>query len=96
MKVDRFERLLTFLHRLAEAKIHFSLSYYRDDAISVQVVVPGERWEVDFLDDGTVDVERFVSHGDVEDEGILEELFANAASESSDKKAVHNDAITRK
>jgi hypothetical protein len=31
---------------------------------------------VDFLDDGSVDVERFVSDGRIDDEAALAELFA--------------------
>ena len=73
---DLESRLLSFLTRLTEAKIHFRLAHNRDDGITVEVTVPGERWEVDFLDDGTVDVERFLSTGEVEDAaGGLEELF---------------------
>jgi hypothetical protein len=75
MNADRFDRLLAFLRRLDEAKIHYTLANYRDDAISVEVYIPGEHWEVDFLDDGSVDVERFRSNGEIYDESMLEELF---------------------
>lgn len=81
MKDDRFDKMMTFVHRLEKAKIHFSLNYYRDDALSVFVVVPGERWEVDFLADGTVEVERFVSNGEIDDEAVFEELFAKYSEE---------------
>ena len=29
----------------------------------VTVAVPGERWEIEFINDGTVEVERFESAG---------------------------------
>jgi hypothetical protein len=75
MNEDRFTRVLTFLRQLEDAKLHFRLERYREDAISVQVDVPGERWEVDFLNDGSVDVERFKSDGEIYDESAFAELF---------------------
>lgn len=76
MKQDRFDKLLTFVQRLAETKIDHRLSHHIDDAISVEAWVPGEHWEVDFFADGEVYVERFRSDGQVEDESVLTEFFA--------------------
>ena len=42
----------------------------------VEVVVPGERWEVEFLQDGTVDVEVFKSDGDFRDATALGPMLA--------------------
>ena len=69
-------QLKAFIQELRDAEISFELSDYRIGAISVLINVPGERWEVDFLDDGTVDVERFISNGEIRDEEALKELFA--------------------
>jgi hypothetical protein len=91
MTEDRFDKMLAFLHRLEEAKIHFTLNRNRYDAISVEIVAPGERWEVDFLDDGSVDVERFRSNGEIYDESVLEELFALC---SDDQGPVTQDDAT--
>jgi hypothetical protein len=98
MKEDRFDKILTFLHRLDEAKIHYSLGHYRDDGISVKIVVPGERWEVDFLDDGDVDVERFVSNGEIYEESMLEELFAkySDAEPPTEEAVPQDDALAQK
>lgn len=41
----------------------------------VTVAVSGERCEIEFLSDGSVDVEKFVSQGDVAGEEALSELF---------------------
>ncbi len=41
----------------------------------VEVTVPGERWEVEFLEDGSVDVEVFRSNGEIRNEVALEELL---------------------
>jgi len=37
----------------------------------VNVNVPGERWEVEFFDDGSVEVERFVTTGALSDASAL-------------------------
>lgn len=41
----------------------------------VTVAVPGERWEIEFLSDGSIEVEKFVSQGDIAAEEALSELF---------------------
>jgi len=38
------------------------------------LTVPGERWEVEFLADGSVDVEHFVSDGQIYSDAMLDEL----------------------
>lgn len=70
-----FDKLLRFLNRLEQEKISYSLAHHRDEAVMVTVAVPGERWEVEFLSDGSVDVEKFVSHGGVAGEEALGKLF---------------------
>jgi hypothetical protein len=76
MKPNQCHSLTAFLRRLDEARIHYQLARHRDEAVSVLIAAPGERWEVDFLEDGGVDVERFVSDGRIDDETALAELFA--------------------
>lgn len=70
-----FEKLLSFLQRLDNAKLLYKLDRVRD-AIMVTVTVPGERWEVEFFENGLVEVERFVSTGTIENEDMIEQLFA--------------------
>lgn len=72
----RFGRLILFLKRLQEAKIPHRLDDNREDAISVLAFAPSEYWEIDFLADGEVDVERYRSNGVIEEESSLEALFA--------------------
>lgn len=76
MKDSAYQRLLDFLCKLEEAKITYSLNHFRAEAIMVTVAVPGERWEIEFLESGSVDVERFRSTGAFSDESALVELFA--------------------
>jgi hypothetical protein len=83
MKNTIFEKLLAFLNRLDREAISYSLAHHRDKAVMVTVVVPGERWEIEFFSDGSVDVEKFVSHGDIVGEEALSQLF-DRFSESRD------------
>lgn len=70
---NSFDKLLVFLDELERASISYRLAYVRDSSM-VLVTVPGQRWEVEFFEDGHVEVERFISVG-IEDEAILSELF---------------------
>jgi len=67
--------LLEFINRLRAAKIYFTLASIREEAVMVQISVPGERWEVEFLDDGKIEVERFRSSGQISDGREIEVLF---------------------
>ena len=71
--------LAQFLEQLRDASIHFTVWSVRPGAIMVNVTVPGERWEVEFLDDGSVEVERFLSTGKIIDASALTDLFARFA-----------------
>lgn len=63
---NQFTALLDFIDRLRAARIHFDLSSHTLRAVMVEIAVPGERWEVEFLEDGDVRLEVFASCGDVE------------------------------
>jgi hypothetical protein len=67
--------LLELLERLNRSQILCHVAHYRDDAISIEVVVPGQRWEIDVLVDGTVEVEVFSSNGIIQDEQYLDTLI---------------------
>ncbi len=43
--------LFDWMNKLRVAKIHFIMASVRDDAVMLQVRVPGERWEVEFFPD---------------------------------------------
>lgn len=67
--------LTTFLRRLDASRISYRLDRVRD-ATMVVVAVPGERWEVEFMDEGGVEVEMFRSDGTIGDASALGALFA--------------------
>ena len=68
------KKLITFLERLEEKKIYYKLNKVRN-AIMVEVAIPGERWEVEFFDDGDIEVEKFISNAEILGEEELEQLF---------------------
>ena len=67
--------LTSFLDRLDDADIHYSLSSVREGAILISVSVQDERWEVEFLADGEIEIEIFTSDGEIHDESMLDDLF---------------------
>lgn len=70
-----------FLAKLDVVKIYYSLSSPTDRAIMVNIAVPGERWEVEFHEDGEVSVEVFKSEG-VGGGEHLNDLFLRFSDES--------------
>ena len=73
---DAFKRLLDFLNRLEGVGIHYVLAHTRPDFMMVDVSVPGWRWEIEFMADGSLDIERYKSMAEIEsDPELLEELI---------------------
>ena len=70
------EDLIAFLNRLDEKKIYYRLNKIRD-SILVEIAVPGQRWEVEFMADGKIEIEKFVSNGMAFDDSELDVLFRN-------------------
>ena len=79
--MDQYSRLLDFLDALQEKKTYFELGYHTDRAIMVSVVVPGERWEVEFLEEGRIRIEVFRSTGGVVAVTDINELIERATSD---------------
>jgi hypothetical protein len=73
--MNPLEKLLGFLSQLDRHKIFFKLTRVRDEAILVEIAVPGERWEVEFFGDGQVEVEVFKSPGAIGGEEELDRLL---------------------
>src|SRR3989442_11564055 len=86
MSRNLFDKLTSFLTGLEHGGISYTLAHNRDEAIMISVAMPGERWEIEFLDDGSIEVERFISNGEVHGEEILKELFARHAA-AEDRRA---------
>ena len=83
----KWQKLMEFLQRLQDAEMEYELKHSRDDAVSVWVDAVTEKWEVDFVTDGSIDVEVFASDGSVQDEDALDELFERALEEEEETEA---------
>lgn len=68
-----FGKALAFLDELEKNKFAYKLDHVRN-ALMVIVNVPGERWEVEFFEDGEIEIERFISTGvhKIEDEALAQ------------------------
>ena len=58
-----FEVFNAIRERLEAADLSYTSAAYRDDAMSLLVNEPGHYWEIDVLEDGSVDVEVYTSQG---------------------------------
>jgi hypothetical protein len=70
------DALLAFVSRLDSDHIPYSLSVERTNAVMVTVMVPGQRWEVEFMTDGSIEVEKFTSDGQLYCPSQVDDLFS--------------------
>lgn len=68
--------MIRFLNKLEERSIYYQLNKIRNESILIEVAVPGQRWEIEFMEDGTVEIEKFISDGGFYSDKELEVLFA--------------------
>jgi hypothetical protein len=81
---SKLDRLWALSQRLKEAGVPHETVVYREDAVSIVANTPGKYWEIDFLDDGGLDVEIYASNGLENDPAAaVERLFAE--HETSDE-----------
>ncbi len=81
--MNPLQKVIDFIERLRAANLAFRLDSVRE-AVMVEVMIPGEHWEVEFFPDGHVEVEVYTSAGaeaGLEDESSLERLFAESVEE---------------
>ena len=69
-------QLSTLLNQFRGAGLHTALRQDRENADSVDVAIPGQRWEIDVLDDGSIEVEVFRSDGTIGGSTDLSRLIA--------------------
>ncbi|HDR7951344.1 TPA: hypothetical protein QCY38_005132 [Bacillus toyonensis] len=67
--------MIALLNKLVENSIFYKRNKVENEGIMVEVAVPGQRWEIEILEDGTVDIEKFISDKDMYDVNEMETLF---------------------
>jgi len=77
-------KLFDLLNKLEKEKIPYQLAHVRENALMVQIATPGARWEIEFTDGGTIEIEKFISDGAIRGEDSMNELFANLSTDASD------------
>ena len=70
--------LIDFLDRLEDNKMYYRLNKTRD-SIMVEVPVPGQRWEIEFMANGTIEIEKFLTGATLYGEEEIEVLFRDFA-----------------
>jgi hypothetical protein len=71
---SKVKDLIGFLNELENRKIYYRLNKVRDN-IMVEIAVPGQRWEVEFFENGNIEIEKFISDGTLFDHSELKYLF---------------------
>ena len=67
------------MNKLDEAHIFYVLGHNQADSVMIDISLPGWHWEVEFIADGSVDVERYESVASVQsDPTLLKALFTDA------------------
>lgn len=73
--MSELSELTDLLDRLDAAEIQYTLASVSEGSIVVGIDVSDEHWNVEFMDDGDIEVEIFKSDGQVFDYSVIEDLF---------------------
>ncbi|MEM7032188.1 MAG: hypothetical protein AAF629_21735 [Chloroflexota bacterium] len=76
-----FANLMEFLQKLEETDVYYALAHHHDEAIMVEVALNGERWEVEFIADGSIVADRFVRDDDLDEDEALKILHSKIDQE---------------
>jgi hypothetical protein len=58
-----FEPFFKLCAELDRRHVAYEIRNIRENVLMIRVSVPGERWELEFFEDGSIELERFVSAG---------------------------------
>jgi hypothetical protein len=56
LNIDRFKDINSFLNELEERKIFYRLNKTRPESIMVELAVPGQRWEIEFMENDELEM----------------------------------------
>ena len=78
--MSAFAKLLDLLNKLDDAHISFDVKHVRAETVMVLVHLPAEYWEVEFFENGQVEIEIYTSlNGVVGGEELLGWLFDDSS-----------------
>jgi hypothetical protein len=69
------KELNSLLNNLEANNIYYRLNKIRNESIMIEVAAPGQRWEIEFMEDGTIEIEKFISDKKMYDATELEVLL---------------------
>ena len=72
--METIKSLIDFLDSLEKNGIYYKLGKIRDSVL-VEAVVQGQRWEIEFMSSGDVEIEKFLSDGTIYDSREVETLL---------------------
>lgn len=74
--MNTLQVLIEFLNKLEDKNIYYRLNKIRD-SILVEVSVPGQRWEIEYMSDGSIEIEKFISSGEIVGKSEIDVLFSD-------------------
>ena len=72
--LETIKSFVEFLEMLDNRNIYYKLNKVRD-SIMVEVAVPGQRWEIEFMSNGAIEIEKFLSDGEIYGYSEIEKMF---------------------
>ena len=75
---DAWRHFHEIVRSLENKHLSYRLDVVRDGAILIAVATPGFRWEIEVMESGDVEVERFASDGEILDEAGLNAIWQQA------------------
>ena len=72
--LETIKSFVEFLEMLDKRNIYYKLSKIRD-SIMVEVAVPGQRWEIEFMSNGSIEIEKFLSDGEIYGYSEIKKMF---------------------
>lgn len=72
--LETIKSFVEFLEMLDKRNIYYKLSKIRD-SIMVEAAVPGQRWEIEFMSNGSIEIEKFLSDGEIYGYSEIEKMF---------------------
>ena len=72
--METIKSFVEFLEMLDKRNIYYKLNKVRD-SIMVEVAVPGQRWEIEFMSNGSIEIEKFLSDGEIYGYSEIKKMF---------------------